>query len=150
MKDELVQFVFVVIAIVVSAAAEELLPSSFGMGLPLLLALVMAMASRLEVLPSVMTAVGAGAFESALSSLPSVTSVCFFVIAALLAHRKDFPRPLLVVLFPMSELWSAVCAFGQMGDVFARALLSVPLGAVALSVQCFAVSRLGRKAGLDE
>ena len=43
MKDDFVQFVFAVIAIVVSAAAEELLPSFFGMGLPLLLALVMVM-----------------------------------------------------------------------------------------------------------
>lgn len=149
MKDEFVQFVFVMIAIVVSAAAEELLPSFLGMGFPLLLALVMVMAPRLEVLPVVMTAVGAGAFENALSSMPPMTAVCFFVIAALLAHRKGVPRPFLVLMFPMFELWSGMCAFGPMGDVFTRALVSLPLGGVALLSQFAAVGWLGGKAGID-
>ena len=150
MKDEFVQFVFVVIAIVVSAAAEELLPSFFGMGLPLLLALVIAVAPRLNVLPVVMTSVGAGAFEDALSALPPMTAVCFFVIAALLARRDGFPRVFLVALFPVFELWSGMCILGPMGDVFARALVSIPLGGAALAIQFLAVDRLGRKAGIDE
>lgn len=150
MKDDFVQFVFAVIAIVVSAAAEELLPSFFGMGLPLLLALVMVMASRMNVLPSVMAAVGAGAFEDALSALPPMTSVCFFVIAALLAHRKDVPRPFLIALFPAFELWTGVLFLGQIGEAFVRALAAFPLGVVALAFQFLAVDRLGRKAGIDE
>lgn len=150
MKDELVQFVFVVLAIVISAAAEELLPPFFGMGLPLLLALVIAVAPRLNVLPLVMTSVGAGAFEDALSALPPMTAVCFFVIAALLARREGLPRTILVVMFPMFELWSGICILGPMGDLFARALISLPLGCAALALQLLAVNRLSRKAGINE
>ena len=82
MKDEVVQFVFILVAIVIAAAAEELLPSFFGIGFPVLLSVVMIIASRVNVLPGVMSAVAAGAFEDALSSLPPMSSICFFTSCA--------------------------------------------------------------------
>ena len=149
MKGEVVQFVFIVLAIVVSASAEELLPAFFGMGLPLLLALVVVLSSRLDVLPAVMTAVGAGTFENALVSSSPMVSVCFFVIAALLSRKEYFPRPFLLLLFPAFVLWKGVCAAGGEG-VFVRAALSLPLGAAAWGVQHIALNWLRGKAGLDE
>lgn len=150
MKDDFVQFVFVMIALVVSAGAEELLPAFAGVGVPLLLALVMAVAPRLNVLPGVMTAVGAGAFEDALAALPPMTSICFFVIASLLSRKAYFPRPFLMLLFPLFELWAGMCILGPMGDVFVRVLVSLPLGAVALGLQLVAVGWSVRRAGIDD
>lgn len=150
MKSEVVQFVFIVIAIVVSAAAEELLPSSFGVGVPLLQAMVMVMATRMKVLPGVMTAVGAGFFEDALSSLPPMTSVCFFVIAALLSRKRYFPSPFLLLLFPLFEFWTGLCILGRREDLFVRLLAAVPLGGAALWIQGMALGWSCRKAGLDE
>lgn len=150
MKSEFVQFVFVLIAIVVSAAAEELLPSFAGVGLPLLLALVVAASFGMKVLPSVMTAAGAGAFEDALSSLPPMTSVCFFVIAALVSRQSRYPRPIMLLLFPLHELWAGLCSVGPLGESFGRVLVALPLGAVATVVQRFALAWAERRAGIDE
>lgn len=150
MKDEFVQFVFILIALVVSAAAEEILPAFAGVGIPLLMALVMVTAPRMGVLPGVITAVGAGAFEDALASLPPMTSVCFFVIVALLSRREYFPRMFLIAAFPLFEIWSGLCVFGPMGDLFVRVLVSLPLGAAALAVQGVALDWAGRRAGIDE
>lgn len=150
MKGEIVQFAFVLIVLVASAAAEEVAPAFAGVGLPLLLAFVLALSPRIGVVPGVMTAVAAGAFEDALAFLPPMTSVCFFVIAALLSRREGVPRPCLVAAFPAFELWAGMCASGPVGDLFARAFVAVPLGAVALVVQRLTVDWGRGKAGIDE
>lgn len=150
MKSEVVQFAFVLLVLVVSASAEELLPSFCGVGFPLLLALAMVMAMRTKVLPGVMTAIAAGAFEDALSSLPPMTSVCFFVIAALLARKEYFPRPFLPLLFPLFELWAGLCILGPKDDVFVRMLVSFPLGLAATGGQFLALTWGARRAGVDE
>ena len=150
MKSEVVQFVLLVVVVVFSAAAEELLPSFWGGGLPLLLAAVMVMSTRVKVLPGVMAAVGAGVFEDALSALPPMTSVCFFVIASLLSRKAYFPRPFLLLLFPLFEFWADMCILGPRDNVFVRVLASLPLGVVALWLQSLALGWSCRKAGLDE
>lgn len=138
------------IALVVTAAAEELLPAFFGVGLPLLLAAVMVMATRAKVLPGVLTAVGAGAFEDALSALPPMTSICIFVIASLLSRKAYFPRPFLLLLFPLFEFWTGICVIGPRDDVFVRMLVSLPLGAVALGIMWPALNWSYRRTGLDD
>ncbi len=138
------------IALVVTAAAEELLPSFFGAGLPLLLAAVMVMTTRTKVLPGVLTAVGAGAFEDALSALPPMTSVCIFVIASLLSRKAYFPRPFLLLLFPLFEFWAGICVIGPKDDVFVRMLVSLPLGVVALGIVRPVLNWSYRRAGLDD
>lgn len=150
MKDDLVQFVFIVTALVFAAAAEDMLPVFVGTGFPLLLSLVMVTAPRVKVLPGVMTAIGAGAFEDALSSLPPMTSICFFMVVSLVSRKEYFPRPFLAAFFPAYALWAGMCMTGPMGDVFARTLVSLPLGLVSYSVTYMVLAWSGRKAGLDE
>ena len=141
---------FAMFAIVISAAAEELLPSFLVVGMPMLLVLAMLMSTRLDVLPGVMVAAGAGAFEDALSSLPPLTSVSFFVVAALLSRKEYFPRAFLILVFPLFEFWAGLCMIGPMGDVFVRVLVSLPLGLAAVAVQYQVLTRVGRRAGLHE
>ena len=150
MKEEIVQFLFLVFSVVLAAALEELLPSCCGAGLPLTLAVVMSVAPRLNVLPGVMSAIGAGAFEDALSALPPLTSVSFFMIAALLSRKEYFPRTSLVVLFPAYALWTGMCAAGPFGDVFLRVAVSLPLGALAFLLVNPMLNFIGGKAGLDD
>lgn len=149
-KGEVARFVFVLFAIVTSAAAEELLPSFLGSGVPLLLALVLVLSPRLDVLSGVISAAGAGAFEDALASLPPMTSVSFFVVAALLSRVGYFPRAFLVLVFPAFGLWAWMCAVGPIGDVFVGVLASLPLGAAAVAVLHLVLAWAGGKAGLDE
>lgn len=149
MKDEFVQFVFILVSVVIAAAAEELLPSFAGVGFPLLLSVVMVTAPRVNVLPGVLTAVAAGAFEDALSSLPPMTSICFFTIAALVSRKAYFPRAFLLSAFPAYALWIGMCRTGSVGHVFVMALLSVPFGALAFGVVALMLPWAGRKAGYD-
>ena len=123
MKDEVVQFVFILVAIVIAAAAEELLPSFFGIGFPVLLSVVMIIASRVNVLPGVMSAVAAGAFEDALSSL---------------------------AVFPAYAVWTSMCKAGPIGDALVSLMLSLPLGAVAFVIVLLVLTWAGGKAGFDE
>lgn len=139
-----------ILTVVISAAAEELLPVFSGAGFPMLLAAVLALSTRFKVLPVVMLAIGAGAFEDALSGLRLMTSVSFFVVAALLARKTLFPRPFLVVLFPAYGLWVGMCNAGAMGDLFVRLLLLLPLGAVAYAGLSLLVGWAAWKAGVDE
>lgn len=150
MKDEVVQFVFILVAIVIAAAAEELLPSFFGIGFPVLLSVVMLIASRVNVLPGVMSAVAAGAFEDALSSLPPMSSICFFTIAALVSRKAYFPRPFLLAVFPAYAVWTSMCKAGPIGDALVSLMLSLPLGAVAFVIVLLVLTWAGGKAGFDE
>lgn len=150
MKDEVVQFLFILVAIVIAAAAEELLPSFFGVGFPLLLSAVMVLASRVNVLPGVMAAVAAGAFEDALSSLPPMTSICFFTIAALVSRKAYFPRSFLLAVFPAYAVWVGMCGMNSIGDTFVSLLLSLPFGAMAFGMTLLALAWAGGKAGLYE
>lgn len=149
MKGEFVQFLFVILAIVVAAAAEELLPTFGGVGFPFLLSLTLVLSPRLSVLACVMMALGAGAFEDSLSSLPPMTAACFFTVAALVSRMSLLPLAFLLALFPLFELWAVLRMMSPMGDVFARMLVSLPLGAVALGTVLVAGEWTARKAGLD-
>ena len=148
-KNDFVQFLFLLILLLVSAAAEELLPVFGGVGFPLLLAAVMAVSPRQRILAAVFTAVGAGALEDALAALPPLASIGFFTFAALTARKRDFPQPALIVLFPLYTLWAGMCAAGSMGDVFWRMLVSLPFGAAAFAVSDRLSAWGAGKAGLD-
>ena len=95
MLNKRIQLVIAVLALVFAAAGEELLPPCLGVGFPLLLAAAVAMARRRPSVTAVFFAVAAGAFEDALSSLPPLTSVGFFLFAAIAARSGLTPAPAL-------------------------------------------------------
>ena len=107
-------------------------------------------ASRVNVLPGVMSAVAAGAFEDALSSLPPMSSICFFTIAALVSRKAYFPRPFLLAVFPAYAVWTSMCKAGPIGDALVSLMLSLPLGAVAFVIVLLVLTWAGGKAGFDE
>ena len=75
---------FAVLALVLGAGCEELLPKFFGVGFPVLLMVVVFLSVRFGLLLAVMLAIAAGATEDALSALTPMTSVSFFLIVAVL------------------------------------------------------------------
>ena len=92
MISRAVQFVLAVLVLVSGAAFEEMLPRAFGVGVPVLLAAVLSLSAR-QVGPFALAfAVVAGAVEDALSALPPMTSVSYFLAAALLLRRFGSAR----------------------------------------------------------
>lgn len=112
----LLTFVFYAIVLVLGGALEMMLPKLVGVGVPVLLGWTIWVggderAGAGGVGGAVVLAVAAGAFEDALSSLPFLTSVSFFVVAVLVARRistLQLPFPFGLVLFlacPLYEAW---------------------------------------------
>ena len=130
-KNEVVEFALCLVTLVLAASAEVLLPSCRGAGLPWLLAAVLALAPRMTLPVALTAALAAGALEDALSMLPPLTATGFFALAALGARLDYLPRPLLLAAFPVFTFWTGLCSSAPVGDLFARTLLAVPLGAIA-------------------
>jgi len=129
-----VHFVFAVITLVFGAAAEELLPKPCSVGFPVLLASVQFFSVRRPVLPAAMFAIVAGAFEDALSSLPVMTSISFFLSVTLLTRWCDLPRGVSALTYPLYQVWLIIWVSGLAGNVFSRILVSVPVGLVTAFV----------------
>lgn len=129
MKTNLVQSVFILLAVVFAAAIQDMLPSFGGAKAPLLLLLVLQTAfteprrARRQAEPFVLprwipTALLAGAFEDALSGFPTGCSMAFMLLAGSAARfmRRavaGLPAPLLglaagIVAAPFHELWMVV------------------------------------------
>lgn len=150
MLNKRIQLAIAVLVLVFAAAGEELLPPAFGVGVPLLLAGTVATARRRPVTTAVFFAVAAGAFEDAISSLPPLTSVGFFLFAALAAGSRLTPATALLAAYPLYQLWLCVWIADTGGGVFLRTLAALPVGAatfVAVGALLFLVDR---KAGVDE
>ena len=89
MKKDLVQLVYSIFVLVVSCAAEELLPPVFGVGVPVLLSASVYFALNRTPVVGLLFALAAGAAEDSLSSLPLAASLsCFVVACALLRGLK--------------------------------------------------------------
>jgi len=134
----------------VFGTAEELIPKFFGVGFPFLLASVQHAAATRPLPAFVVLAVAAGACEDALSSLPPMTSVSFFLATAALVRWCDLPRTAILLTFPIYQLWLALWIPSLGGGVFARLLLSVPLGLVTALVTTALLTAVERKAAIDE
>ena len=151
MKDNLLQTVFWLLVLVVGAALEELLPKFFGVGFPALLATVqLAACGRMPFALAVALAVAAGGLEDALSSLPMMTTVSYFVLTLALVRGFGFPRAAAALTYPCYQLWLSVWTGGLGGGIFARLLLSVPIGLVTAALVGLAVDWLKGKAAIDE
>ena len=147
MKDNLLQTVFWLLVLVVGAALEELLPKFFGVGFPVLLATVqLAACGRMPFA----LAVAAGGLEDALSSLPMMTTVSYFVLTLALVRGFGFPRAAAALTYPCYQLWRSVWTGGLGGGIFVRLLLSVPVGLLTAAVVGRAVDWLRGKAAIDE
>lgn len=150
MANEIAQLTLSLLVLVFGAGIEELAPKFLGVGFPVLLCAVMFFASRRPVSRAVVFAIAAGAVEDALSGLPAMTSVSFFLIVALLARWSGFPRFMAVFAFCGYQMWLWAWVGGLHGGVFARMLVSLPVGAVtAVAVGAVLVWATG-KAAVDE
>ena len=150
MLNKRIQLAIAVLVLVFAAAGEELLPPVFGVGVPLLLAGTVATARRRPVTTAVFFAVAAGAFEDAISSLPPLTSVGFFLFAALAAGSRLTPATALFAAYPLYQLWLCVWIADTGSAASVRRNTPPPVGAatfVAVGALLFLVDR---KAGVDE
>lgn len=151
MKNEAVQFLAALIALVLGGAAEELLPKVAGVGFPVLMAASVFMAMRRRAPDAVMFAVAAGALEDALSGLPPATSSSFFLAVAALARWSDFPHGALVMAYPVYQGWIWIWTMGQLaGGVYGRTLVAVPAGLVTALATWAALAWMERRAAADE
>ena len=146
----IVQFVLAVLVLVSGAALEEMLPRIFGVGVPVLLAAVLFLSVR-RVGPSALAfAVVAGAVEDALSALPPMTSVSYFLAAALLLRRFGSAWFVPAVAYAGYQVWLSVWVVRIGGDVFKRVLLACPIGLATAFVVGAAGAWLYGKAAADE
>ena len=150
MIGEFTRLVLTVFVLVLGAAAEELLPKFFGVGFPVLLAAVSPLLVRCTRAEGLAFAAAAGAMEEALSSLPPMSGVSFFLAVAVLARRCGFPGLVSGLAYPIYQIWLSVWFASIGGGVFGRVLLAFPIGFLtAVAVQA-AMDWLCRKAALNE
>ena len=150
MISSLVQFVFVIVALVLGAALEELRPEVLGVGVPVLMSAAVFMALHRSEVQGLSFAVLAGAVEDTLSALPPMTSVSYYLAAALLARLLGRTGILMALAYPLYQIWLAVWLPGIGGGVFARVLLSCPVGFATAWAVDLALTWFSRKAAADE
>ena len=150
MINSIVQIVFAVMALVLGAAFEELLPKFFGVGVPILLTVVLFISVRRTGSFALVFAVAAGVLEDSLSLLPPMTSVSAFLTAAILVRRLGWSWPFLALMYPCYQVWLSVWVVGIGGEIFERVLFSCPIGLTTAFVVEMALDWLCRKAAVDE
>ena len=125
MRNSLLVLAFSLVVLCLGAGAEELLPKLLGVGFPVLLASVQVVAVRGPLAAVMIFAVAAGGMEDALSSLPPMTSVSFFLLAMAFARRADLPRAASMLTYPAYQVWLSAWTGGLGGGVFGRILVSL-------------------------
>lgn len=150
MIGRVVQFVLCVLVLVSGAALEEILPKTFGVGVPVLLMSVAFLSVRQTGPSALMFAVVAGAVEDVLSSLPPMTGVSYFLAVALLLRRLGSAWFVPAAVFAGYQVWLSVWVLHIGGDVFKRVLLACPVGLLTAFAVEVALAWLCRKAAADE
>ena len=137
--------------LVLGAAAEELLPKFMDVGFPVLLMAVFPLAVRCTRVEGLAFAVAAGAMEEALSSLPPMSGVSFFLAVAIFMRRLGFSGVVVSGLtYPLYQVWLSIW-FGNIGGgIFGRLLLAVPIGLLTAALVGLTTAWLCRKAALNE
>lgn len=148
-KNDLVQFVLALLALVIGGAAEELLPKAAGVGFPVLLAATVYFARRRRTAEAVIFAVAAGALEDALCSLPAVTGPSFFLVVTALARWTAFPAGSWALVYPAYQLWLGLWVAEASVRVFGRLIVSLPVGAAAMAGVWTLLAWAERKAAVD-
>ena len=145
-----VQFVLCALVLVSGAALEELLPRVYGVGVPVLLMSVAFLSVRRAGPSALAFAVVAGAVEDALSALPPMTGVSYFLAVALLLSRLGSAWFVPAVAYAGYQVWLSVWVVRIGGDVFKRVLLACPVALATAFAVGVALSWLYRKAAADE
>lgn len=150
MVRDLVQIALSALVLVLGASAEDLLPKVCGVGFPVLLASVPVMAVRCTRMEGLAFAALAGAMDEALSLLPPMSGVSFFLAVAV-AARSFGPFGLLALLaYPVCQVWLSVWFVSIGAGIFARLLLAFPIGLLTAFAVGTAVDWLCRKAAVGE
>ncbi len=150
MRNSLLQFVFGLVLLVLGAGAEDLLPRFLGVGFPVLLVLAQLVARRGAPMALSVFAIAAGAMADALGALPTAASASFFLASAWLVHRFGFARAAVAFTYPAYLVWLAVWTGACNGGIFARLLVSVPVGFVTAGLVGGVYAWAERRAALDE
>ena len=150
MRNNFLVLAFSLVVLCLGASAEELLPKLLGVGFPFLLASVQVVAVRGSLAAVMMFAVAAGGIEDALSSLPPMTSVSFFLIAMAFARRADLPLAASLLTYPAYQVWLSAWTGGLGGGVFGRILVSLPVGMVTAIAVWWVIRIAERRAALAE
>ena len=150
MGNDIAQLTLSLLVLIFGAGLEELLPKFFGVGFPVLLCAAMYFACRRSASRMVLFAIAAGAVEDAISSLPAMTSVSYFLIAASLARWSGFPRSMAAFAFFGYQAWLWAWVGSLQGGIFGRMLLSLPVGAFTAVATGLVLAWARRKAAIDE
>ena len=128
MKSDFVQLVIALLVLAIGGAVEEMMPKILGVGVPVLLMATVFFTARRTPLAALLFALAAGAVEDSLSSLPGLTSVSFFMLAAVTARFSRLPAVCMALAHPVFQLWLWLWIPGLSGGVFGRVLVSLPVG----------------------
>lgn len=150
MRNSFLALAFSLVVLCLGAGAEELLPKTFGVGFPVLLAAVQVKAVRGSLAVAMLFAIAAGGMEDALSSLPPMTSVSFFLLAMAFARRADLPQAASLLTYPSYQVWLSAWTGDLGGGVFGRILVSLPIGACTAFVVGWAIRMVERRSALGE
>ena len=147
MKNNIVQFAFIVLALVIGGALEDMLPTVGSLGAPVLLSLAVFFAAETRAPVWIMAAVAAGAFEEAVCAMPPGSAMVFFAAIAVAVRFFREPALWIAAAYPSFQIWLALVSDGA--GALARVLLSVPVGAACMAAAFVVLPRLWRKAGAD-
>ena len=150
MGNEVVVLVSSILVLVFGAGAEVVLPKVLGVGFPVLMTAVQFSAVRRPTVFVAMFAIAAGALEDALSVLPPVTSISYFLGLAAFVRWSGMPRVAMVFAYPAYQAWLFVWTSGLGGGVFVRVLLALPVGLVTTIAVGAILVWAERKAAMDE
>lgn len=147
MKNNVVQFAFIVLSLVVGGALEDMLPTVGSLCAPVLLFLAVFFAVETRTPVWIVAAVAAGALEEALHVLPPGSAIVFFAAIAVAVHVFCEPVVWIAAAYPSYQIWLALVSDGA--GALGRLLLSIPVGAAFFVIAFCVMSRLWRKAGVD-
>ena len=150
MKSDFVQFVIALLVLAFGGAVEELAPKVLGVGVPVLLIASVFFATRRTPFVALLFALAAGAVEDSLSGPPGLTSVSFFVLAAVAARFSRLPSVCMAVVYPLFQLWLWLWVSGLSGGIFGRVLVSFPVGLMTAFATSVVLVWLDRKGAVGE
>ena len=139
-----------VLVLVLGAGAEVVLPKALGVGFPVLMSAVQFSAARRPAVPAAVFAIAAGAMEDALSVLPPLTSVSYFLGLAAFVRWSGIPRLAMLFAYPAYQVWLSVWTSAPGGEVFGRVLLALPVGLAAAVAAWLVLGWVERKAAMHE
>jgi len=148
-KDNVVKLVFTVLALVAGSALEELLPHPGGVGVPLLMGYALFAAEKWHVFAMITVAVAAGGCEDALSSLPYLSSMTFFLLSGAAVRWSRSPVACAVTAYPAYQLWLALLGNGGLAAALPRFVWALPIGAATIPLVKKLCVKAAERAGIE-